>query len=56
MPSEFRDQKNLPEWIEPHYFRRPREWRVWCARLVWAALALCAWMLPIAIPLGTFGY
>ena len=25
-------------------------------RLVWATVALCAWMLPIAIPLGTFGY
>jgi alpha-1,6-mannosyltransferase len=25
-------------------------------RLVWATLALCAWMLPIAIPLGSFGY
>jgi alpha-1,6-mannosyltransferase len=26
------------------------------ARLRWATLALCAWMLPIAIPLGSFGY
>jgi alpha-1,6-mannosyltransferase len=26
------------------------------ARLRWATLALCAWMLPIAIPLGGFGY
>jgi hypothetical protein len=25
-------------------------------RLVWATVALCAWMLPIAIPLGSFGY
>jgi alpha-1,6-mannosyltransferase len=25
-------------------------------RLVLATLALCAWMLPIAIPLGSFGY
>jgi alpha-1,6-mannosyltransferase len=25
-------------------------------RLWWATLALCAWMLPIAIPLGSFGY
>jgi alpha-1,6-mannosyltransferase len=25
-------------------------------RLLWATLALCAWMLPIAIPLGSFGY
>jgi alpha-1,6-mannosyltransferase len=26
------------------------------ARLRWATVALCAWMLPIAIPLGGFGY
>jgi alpha-1,6-mannosyltransferase len=26
------------------------------ARLRWATLALCAWMLPIAIPLGSFGH
>jgi alpha-1,6-mannosyltransferase len=26
------------------------------ARLRWATIALCAWMLPIAIPLGGFGY
>jgi Glycosyltransferase family 87 len=25
-------------------------------RLTWATLGLCAWMLPIAIPLGSFGY
>jgi hypothetical protein len=25
-------------------------------RLRWATLALCAWMLPIAIPLGSFGF
>jgi hypothetical protein len=25
-------------------------------RLWWATLALCAWMLPIAIPLGSFGF
>ena len=25
-------------------------------RLRWGTLALCAWMLPIAIPLGSFGY
>jgi hypothetical protein len=25
-------------------------------RLRWATFALCAWMLPIAIPLGGFGY
>jgi hypothetical protein len=24
-------------------------------RLRWATVALCAWMLPIAIPLGHFG-
>jgi len=25
-------------------------------RLWWATLALCAWMLPVAIPLGSFGF
>ena len=25
-------------------------------RLVWLTVALCAWMLPIGIPLGRFGY
>ncbi len=32
MPSDFRDPKTLPEWIELDYYRRPRllrRWRWW---------------------------
>jgi hypothetical protein len=42
MPSDFRDPKNLPEWIEQDYFRRRRglwRWRWW---LTWGTLLVCA--------------
>lgn len=40
MPSAFRDQKSLPEWIEPDYFRRLRplrrirRWAIWVALFI----------------------
>ncbi len=48
MPSEFRDPKTLPDWIEQDYFRRRRGlWR-WRWRLTWGALLLCAAALTAA--------
>src|SRR5262245_759643 len=40
MPSEFRDQKNLHEWIELDYFERPRPLRRWRKPLFWATFLL----------------
>ena len=48
MPSEFRDAKTLPEWIEQDYFRRRRGlWR-WRWRLTWGALLVCAAVMAAA--------
>jgi hypothetical protein len=42
MPSAVRNQKELPEWIEPDYHRRPRGLRRWRWRLTWLTLLLSA--------------
>lgn len=41
MPSDFRTQKNLNEWIETDYFRRPRSLRRWRNPLCAAVGLLC---------------
>jgi hypothetical protein len=41
MPSDFRDQKNLDEWIEPDYFQRLRGLRRWRKPLCAAVGLLC---------------
>lgn len=41
MPSAFRTQKNLPEWVELDYHRRDRKLRRWRRVLTWGTLAAC---------------
>src|SRR5215468_7910897 len=41
MPSAFRNQKNLKEWLELDYYQRPRGLRRWCNRLTLLLLLLC---------------
>jgi hypothetical protein len=41
MPSEFRNQKNLAEWVELDYFRRQRGLKRWRRILTWLTLAVC---------------
>src|SRR5205085_7544083 len=41
MPSAFRTQKNLPDWIELDYHRRQRKLRRWRRFFTWSTLALC---------------
>jgi alpha-1,6-mannosyltransferase len=45
-------------WLVPWYvlWLLPLAALAFDGRLRWATLALCAWMLPIAIPLSSFGY
>jgi hypothetical protein len=42
MSAPLRDPKELTEWLELDYFRRPRGLRRWTRRLGWAALGLTA--------------
>ncbi|MBI1915208.1 MAG: hypothetical protein HYS12_10785 [Planctomycetes bacterium] len=41
MPSAFRNQKNLKEWLELDYYQRPRGLRRWRNRLTLLLLVLC---------------
>lgn len=41
MPSEFRDQKTLGQWIEQDYFQRPRRLRRWRNPVTGVVLLLC---------------
>jgi predicted CXXCH cytochrome family protein len=41
MPSAFRNQKNLNEWLELDYYQRPRGLRRWCNRLTFLLLVFC---------------
>jgi hypothetical protein len=45
-------------WLVPWYvlWLLPFAALAWDSRLRWGTIALCAWMLPIAIPLGGFGF
>jgi hypothetical protein len=42
MPSAFRNQKNLNEWLELDYYQRPRGLRRWRNRLTLLLFVLCA--------------
>src|SRR5262245_30726542 len=42
MPSSFRTQKDLPQWIELDYYRRARPLRRWRRLLTWAVFLSCA--------------
>jgi hypothetical protein len=58
MPSEFRDPKSLPEWVELDYYRRRRPLRRWLRRLTWGTLvggALAAVLAAAAFAFFTSG-
>ena len=39
MPSAFRNPKNLAEWLELDFFRRPRSLGKWKSMLIWLTIA-----------------
>ena len=44
MPSAFRNPKNLAEWLELDFFRRPRSLSRWKSMLIWLTfVALLGW-------------
>ena len=48
MPSAFRNQKNLAEWVELDYFRRQRWLKRWRRLLTWGTLVACIAGVTIA--------
>lgn len=48
MPSAFRNQKNLSEWVELDYFRRQRRLKRWRRLLTWGTLVVCITGVAIA--------
>src|SRR5690349_13889132 len=52
MPSAFRNSKNLAEWLELDFFRRPRSLSRWKSMLIWLAFvallagAAAAYFIP----------
>ncbi len=51
MPSEFRDPKNLANWIELDYFRRPSPLRRWRRWIIWGSL-----VLPLLVVVAAFAF